>query len=183
VNALPIRFFDAARDTARRLPASAPRGDSHPGWLAGLPIVAKDYNDVAGQLTTYGSPIFANTIAKTTDITVATLEANGAIPIAKSNVPEFAGAHTFNSVFGVTRNPWSLRKSAGGSSGGSAAALASGMVWLAMGSDLGGSLRIPASYCGIVGMRPSAGRVPSACNLSTHCGSRDRWRARWRMSL
>ena len=165
VNALPIRFFDAARDTARRLPASAPRGDSHPGWLAGLPIVAKDYNDVAGQLTTYGSPIFADAIAKTTDITVATLQANGAIPIAKSNVPEFAGAHTFNSVFGVTRNPWNLRKSAGGSSGGSAAALASGMVWLAMGSDLGGSLRIPASYCGIVGMRPSAGRVPRGVGL------------------
>src|ERR1700737_4672366 len=118
VNALPIRFFDAARDAARRLPASAPRGDSPPGWLAGLPIVAKDYNDVAGQLTTYGSPIFANAIAKTTEITVPPLEANGAIPIAKSNVPEFAGAHTFNSGFGGTHNPWSLRKSAGGSSGG-----------------------------------------------------------------
>jgi amidase len=83
VNALPIRFFDAARRAARRLPAAAPRGDSHPGWLAGLPIVAKDYNDIAGQLTTYGSPIFANTIAKTTDITVATQRPSRPVPIRR----------------------------------------------------------------------------------------------------
>jgi len=165
VNALPIRFFEEARDAARRLRPFYLANDATPGWLAGLPIAVKDYNDIAGQPTTCGSPIFADAIANTTDITVATLEANGAIPIAKSNVPEFAGANTFNSVFGATRNPWNLRMSAGGSSGGSAAALAAGMVWLAMGSDLGGSLRIPASYCGIVGMRPSAGRVPRGKGL------------------
>jgi amidase len=165
VNALPIRFFDRGRDAARRLDAARARRDARPGWLAGLPIAVKDYNDIAGQPTTYGSPIFAHAIATATDITVATLEANGAIPIVKSNVPEFAGANTFNPIFGATRNPWDLRMSAGGSSGGAAAALASGMIWLAMGSDLGGSLRIPASYCGIVGLRPSVGRVPRGVGL------------------
>ncbi|MFX5555042.1 amidase family protein, partial [Acinetobacter baumannii] len=83
------------------------------------------------------------------------LENAGGIAMAKSNVPEFAGSNTFNSVFGATRNPWDLRMSAGGSSGGAAAALSAGMAWLAMGSDVGGSLRIPASFCGIVGLRPS----------------------------
>jgi amidase len=88
------------------------------------------------------------------------LRANGAIPLAKSNVPEFAGSHTFNPVWGITRNPWNLDRTAGGSSGGAAAALAAGEVWLANGSCLGGSLRIPASFCGIVGLRPSPGVVP-----------------------
>ncbi len=160
VNALPIRFLDQARAAAKRLAAKAPGQDARPGWLAGLPIAVKDYNDVGGQITTYGSPIFAQSRAACSDLTVAALEASGAIPIAKSNVPEFAGAHTFNTIFGATRNPRHTGMTAGGSSGGSAAALAAGMVWLSTGNDLGGSLRIPASYCGIVGMRPSVGRVP-----------------------
>ncbi|MBL8670594.1 MAG: amidase [Alphaproteobacteria bacterium] len=160
VNALPIRFLDRARDQARHFSARSSARPGDRGWLAGLPIAVKDYNDVAGERTTYGSPIFAGNVAAESDTTVRTLEAAGAIPLAKSNVPEFAGAHTFNTVFGATRNPWSARRSAGGSSGGSAAALASGMVWLATGNDLGGSLRIPASFCGVVGMRPSVGRVP-----------------------
>src|SRR5690606_31258444 len=126
----------------------------------GLPIAVKDYNDVAGQPTTYGSPIFARNVPAESDLTVRRLEASGAIPIAKSNVPEFAGSNTFNRVFGATRNPWDLKLTAGGSSGGSAAALAAGLVWLATGNDLGGSLRIPASYCGVVGLRPSVGRAP-----------------------
>ncbi|MCI0625405.1 MAG: amidase [Acidobacteria bacterium] len=160
INALPLRFFDRARDAAKRLPSKLAERSSPPGWLAGLPIAVKDYNDVAGQTTTYGSPIFKNNIPACSDTTVLILEASGAIPIAKSNVPEFAGANTFNSVYGATRNPWNLERSAGGSSGGAAAALAAGMVWLATGNDLGGSLRIPASFCGIVGLRPSVGRVP-----------------------
>jgi len=125
----------------------------------------KDYNDVAGERTTYGSPLFAENVAGVSDLTVRTLQASGAILIAKSNVPEFAGANTFNTMFGATRNPWDPRLSAGGSSGGSAAALASGQVWLATGNDLGGSLRIPASFCSVVGLRPSVGRVPrpAAC--------------------
>jgi amidase len=157
VNALPIRFLDDARARAK---AFRPQPTEHPGWLAGLPIAIKDYNDVEGQLTTYGSPIFAEHRALADDRTVATLRANGAIPLAKTNVPEFAGSHTFNPVWGITRNPWDRTRTAGGSSGGAAAALAAHEVWLANGSCLGGSLRIPASFCGIVGFRPSAGVVP-----------------------
>lgn len=160
VNALPIRNFEAARDAARNAPKPTPDAMSAPGWLGGLPIAVKDYNDLAGTPTTCGSPIYKDNIAARSDLTVANLERRGAIPVAKSNVPEFAGANTFNTVFGATRNPWNTSLTAGGSSGGSAAALAAGMVWLATGNDLGGSLRIPASYCGIVGMRPSVGRVP-----------------------
>lgn len=160
VNALPIRNFAAARAMARAFPKASAETMAAPGWLGGLPIAVKDYNDLAGMPTTRGSPIFKDRIAERSDLTIANLERRGAIPIAKSNVPEFAGANTFNTVFGATRNPWNTSLTAGGSSGGSAAALASGMVWLATGNDLGGSLRIPASYCGIVGMRPSVGRVP-----------------------
>ena len=162
VNALPIRFLDVARDQAKGFRRDA---REHPGWLAGLPVAIKDYNDVGGQLTTLGSPIYAQHVAPTDDRTVATMRANGAIPIAKSNVPEFAGSHTFNPVWGVTRNPWDLGRTAGGSSGGAAAALAAHEVWLANGSCLGGSLRIPASFCGIVGLRPSAGVVPRGDGL------------------
>lgn len=167
VNALPIRFLDTAREKARQFMAQKPPQDPPAGWLAGLPLAAKDYNDVAGQRTTFGSPIFADAVAPANDHTVATLEASGAIFMAKSNVPEFAGSNTFNPVFGATRNPWNLKMTAGGSSGGAAAALASGTQWLAMGSDLGGSLRIPASYCAIVGMRPSIGRVPFAAAVQS----------------
>lgn len=162
VNALPIRFLDVARDQAKGFRREA---REHPGWLAGLPVAIKDYNDVGGQLTTLGSPIYAQHVASTDDRTVATMRANGAIPVAKSNVPEFAGSHTFNPVWGVTRNPWDLGRTAGGSSGGAAAALAAHEVWLANGSCLGGSLRIPASFCGIVGLRPSAGVVPRGDGL------------------
>src|SRR5262245_7870757 len=162
VNALPIRFFDVARAEAKTLRRE---GEAHPGWLAGLPMAVKDYNDVAGQLTTAGSPIFADHRAEADDRTVATLRASGAIPLAKSNVPEFAGSHTFNPVWGVTRNPWNLGRTAGGSSGGAAAALAAHEVWLANGSCLGGSLRIPASFCGVVGLRPSPGVVPRGDGL------------------
>jgi amidase len=162
VNALPIRFLDVARDQARHFRREA---SDHPGWLAGLPIAVKDYNDVGGQLTTCGSPIYAHHVAAHDDRTVATLRANDAIPLAKSNVPEFAGSHTFNPVWGVTHNPWDLGRTAGGSSGGAAAALAAHEVWLANGSCLGGSLRIPASFCGVVGLRPSAGVVPRGDGL------------------
>jgi len=164
INALPIQFFDEARDIAKKF-----KQQKNPplGWLAGLPIAVKDYNDVAGQLTTYGSPIYANNRPIKDDLTVATLRGNGAIPLAKSNVPEFAGSHTFNPVWGLTKNPWNLGKTAGGSSGGAAASLAAGELWLANGSCLGGSLRIPASFCGVVGLRPSPGIVPrGARNVS-----------------
>jgi amidase len=160
LNALPTLCADRARDRARRLMESAAAVAPGPGWLAGLPIAVKDLNDVAGVRTTHGSPIYADHVPVRSDIMVERLEANGGIVLAKSNTPEFgAGANTFNAVFGETLNPWNTRLTVGGSSGGSAAALAAGQVWLATGSDLGGSLRTPASFCSIVGLRPSPGRV------------------------
>jgi amidase len=163
VNALPIRCFDRARAQAKTqssLPASKDKKS-----LQGLPIAVKDYNDLGGVRTTYGSPICADNVPAKSDATVAMLERNGAIPVAKSNVPEWAGGNTFNPVFGPTRNPWDTRMSAGGSSGGSAAALASGSVWLATGNDLGGSLRTPSAFNGIVGLRPGPGIVPRGNRL------------------
>ncbi|MBI3512466.1 MAG: amidase [Proteobacteria bacterium] len=157
VNALPTLCAERARAAALRLPAGSA---DDPGWLAGLPIAIKDTADVAGVRTTYGSPIYADHVPTTSSATVDMLEARGALVLAKSNTPEFAaGANTFNEVFGKTRNPWRTTQTAGGSSGGAAAALATGQAWLAHGSDLGGSLRIPASFCGVVGLRPSPGRV------------------------
>jgi amidase len=160
INALVTLCFDRAREHASVL-MQKPISES--GLLAGLPVPIKDLTDVAGVRSTQGSPIFANKIALESDILVRHMEGEGGIVYAMSNTPEFgAGAHTFNEVFGVTRNPWNLNLSAAGSSGGAAAALASGMAWLAHGSDMGGSLRNPASFCGVVGMRPSPGRVASS---------------------
>jgi amidase len=157
INALPTLCFDRAREQARAL---MQKPIAERGFLAGLPVPIKDLTDVAGVRSTQGSPIFAHKIATESDILVRHLEGEGGIIYAMSNTPEFgAGAHTFNEVFGVTRNPWNLNLSASGSSGGAAAALASGMAWLAHGSDMGGSLRNPASFCGVVGLRPSPGRV------------------------
>jgi amidase len=157
VNALPILCFDRARAHAKAL-MKKPLGDR--GLLAGLPVPIKDLTNVAGVLNTQGSPIYKDYVPARSDIMVEGLESRGALIYAKSNVPEFgAGANTFNEVFGATRNPWDLSRSAAGSSGGAAVALATGMAWLAQGSDVGGSLRNPASFCGIVGLRPSIGRV------------------------
>ncbi len=159
VNALPTLCLERAREQAARL-GRIPLEDRPPWHLHGLPIAVKDLQEVAGVRTTYGSPIYADYVPEHSELDVEVLEANGALVIAKSNTPEFgSGGHTFNEVFGTTLNPWNLAKSAGGSSGGSAAALASGQVWLATGTDLGGSLRIPASFCSVVGLRPSPGRV------------------------
>ncbi|MEP6826918.1 MAG: amidase family protein [Aestuariivirga sp.] len=160
INALPTLCFDRARERAKLLMR---KPVSERGILAGLPIPIKDLADVQGVRSTQGSPIFANRIADESDILVRHLEGEGGIVYSMSNTPEFgAGAHTFNEVFGVTRNPWNLKLSAAGSSGGAAAALASGMAWLAHGSDMGGSLRNPASFCGVVGMRPSPGRIAAS---------------------
>ncbi len=132
------------------------------GPLHGLPFAFKDTHDVSGWRTTYGSPLFADHVPDADDLVVERIRAAGAVPIGKTNVPEFAaGSHTFNRVFGTTLNPVDPTRSAGGSSGGAACALRAGMVPLADGSDMGGSLRNPASFCGVVGLRPSLGRVPS----------------------
>lgn len=164
VNALPILCLDRARKQARAMTEQRVSADAK-GPLWGLPLAVKDYNDLGGVATTYGSPLFADNIAHNSDATVAKLQASGAIPVGKSNVPEWAGAHTFNPVFGHTLNPWNSAVSAGGSSGGSGVALATGMVPLATGNDLGGSLRVPASFNGVVGLRPSPGRVPRGARL------------------
>ena len=157
VNALPILCFDRARDNARQL-MKKPANER--GLLAGLPVPIKDLTDVSGVRNTQGSPIFKDNIPDRSDILVERLEDNGAVIYAKSNTPEFgAGANTFNEVFGATLNPWDTSRSAAGSSGGAAVALATGTAWLAHGSDMGGSLRNPASFCGVVGLRPSIGRV------------------------
>lgn len=160
VNALVTLCFDRAESQAKAL---MKRPIAERGLLAGLPIPIKDLTDVAGVRSTQGSRIFADRIAETSDILVQHLEGEGGLIYAMSNTPEFgAGAHTFNDVFGVTRNPWNTALSAAGSSGGAAAALATGMAWLAHGSDMGGSLRNPASFCSVVGLRPSPGRVAAS---------------------
>ena len=131
------------------------------GPLHGLPIGVKDLHRTAGLRTTFGSPVFENFTPEEDDLIVERHRAAGAIVVGKTNTPEFgAGSQTFNAVFGATRNPWDPARTPGGSSGGSAAALAAGLTPLADGSDFGGSLRNPASFCGVFGLRPTPGRVP-----------------------
>ena len=133
---------------------------NHPGYLHGLPVVIKDLTNVKGVRTTYGSKIYKDNIPEASDFLVERIEKMGGIIIGKTNTPEFgAGSQTFNEIFGATPNPWNLEYTAGGSSGGTASAVATGAAWLGTGSDLGGSLRNPASFCGIVGIRPSAGTI------------------------
>lgn len=164
VNAMPTLCLDRARDQANLLMAN-PLDDPPPHYLYGLPIAIKDLTDVRGVRTTYGSTIFSDNVPHRSDYLVEILEQNGAIVIGKTNTPEFgAGGNTFNEVFGQTLNPWNTKMTCGGSSGGAAVALATGEVWLAAGSDLAGSLRTPASYCSIVGFRPSPGRIPTGPN-------------------
>ncbi len=132
------------------------------GKLHGLPVIIKDVTETAGLRTTYGSPIYAEHIPARDALVVERLKAAGAIVIGKSNTPEMAlGGHTDNPLFGHTRNPWDPEKSPGGSTGGGAAALVTGMAALAEGTDLGGSLRIPAAFCGLAGLRPTPGLVPT----------------------
>jgi amidase len=157
VNALPTLCPERAREAAQNLP---PAPEDKRGWLGGLPVAIKDMMEVEGVRTTYASPIYKDFVPGFSHPMVEKLEANGGLVLAKSNTPEFAaGASTFNEVFGKTRNPWNTSLTAGGSSGGSAVALATGQIWLAHGSDHGGSLRGPGSHNSVVGMRPSPGRV------------------------
>ena len=160
VNAVVTRCFERALARAARADEALARGEE-PGLLHGLPVAHKDLVDTAGVRTTYGSPLFAAHVPDRDALVVRRMAQAGAISLGKTNTPEFgAGSHTVNPVFGATRNPYDLSRSAGGSSGGAAAALAARMICLADGSDLGGSLRNPASFCNVVGLRPSPGRVP-----------------------
>lgn len=160
VNAV-VTLNQHALDDARELERRLSRGED-PGLLCGLPVGIKDVTPVAGLRTTYGSCVYRDHVPREDALVVQRLRAAGAVILGKTNCPEFAaGGNTFNEVFGRTRNPWDPTRSAGGSTGGGAAALVTGMIALAEGTDLGGSLRIPASFCGVVGLRPSVGLVPT----------------------
>ena len=141
--------------------------DEAPGALHGLPMAIKDLEDTAGMRTTYGSPIYRDHVPAADTLMVTRLRRAGAIVVGKTNTPEFgAGSQTFNPVFGATRNPYDRARTPGGSSGGAAAAVASGMVPFADGSDVGASIRNPASFCNVVGLRTAPGRVPAVPSAS-----------------
>jgi aspartyl-tRNA(Asn)/glutamyl-tRNA(Gln) amidotransferase subunit A len=172
VNALPIRLFDEALEQASQAEARYAGRGEEPRALEGLPVAVKDEVEVAGQLCTEGSLILKDNVATQTAAYVQRIIDAGGIIHARSATPEFCcAAITDSRIWGVTRNPWNLAYSPGGSSGGSAAALAAGMATLATGSDIGGSIRIPASFCGVVGFKPPYGRVPQAppFNLDHYC--------------
>ena len=161
VNAVVTRCFDRALTRAAEADDALARGEVL-GLLHGLPVAHKDLAETAGVRTTYGSPVFAGYVPDFDALQVERMSRAGAISLGKTNTPEFgAGSHTVNPVFGATRNPYDPSRSAGGSSGGAAAALAARMICLADGGDLGGSLRNPASFCNVVGLRPAPGRVPT----------------------
>ncbi len=160
INAYVTVAVDAARAAASQAEEVLQRGQPL-GPLHGIPVAIKDLTPTAGIRTTFGSRLFENNVPTEDALIVTRLKAAGAIVVGKTNTPEFgAGSNTTNAVFGPTRNPWDTALSPGGSSGGSAAALAAGLCPIAEGSDHGGSLRGPASLCGVIGFRTSAGRVP-----------------------
>lgn len=166
VNALPTLCLDRAERAVLALEALPP---AERGLLAGLPISIKDAYNVEGVRTTLGSLAFANHVPTESDYMVEAIEAAGGIIYAKSNTPEFqAGANTFNDVFGKTLNPWDTTRSAAGSSGGAAVAVATGMAHIAQGADNACSLRYPASFCGVVGLRPTPGLVPQGPSVLPH---------------
>ena len=161
LNAYCTVAAEPALDAARRATAALGRRSARLGALHGVPVSIKDNAETKGIRTTWGSKVFERHVPDADALVVARLKAAGAIILGKTNLPEFAaGANTFNAVFGVTRNPWNPALTCAGSSGGAAVALATGLGPLAEGSDLGGSLRLPAAFCGVVGFRTSPGLVP-----------------------
>ena len=159
INAVVVRDFDDARLQARAADAALARGERRP--LLGVPMTVKESHNVGGLPTTWGSPAFGNWTAPEDSVGVARLKAAGAVVLGKTNIPPFLGDwQSANPVYGQTRNPWNLERSPGGSSGGAAAAVAAGMVPLEFGSDIGGSIRIPAAFCGVYGHKPSFNLIP-----------------------
>jgi aspartyl-tRNA(Asn)/glutamyl-tRNA(Gln) amidotransferase subunit A len=172
VNAVPIRFFDEALGAARLAQERYAGKHGGPRPLEGIPVAVKDEVEVAGQPCTAGSLVFKDNVADITAASVQRIIDAGGIIHVRTTTPEFCcAAITESRLWGVTRNPWNLDFSPGGSSGGSGAALAAGMATLATGSDIGGSIRIPASFCGVVGFKPPYGRVPQLppFNLDHYC--------------
>ena len=169
VNAMAATDYAGARQAAKGAEAAVLRGEPL-GLLHGLPTGIKDLEETAGLLTTFGSPLFRDYVPERDASMAARVRAAGAIIVAKTNTPEFgAGANTRNAVWGATGNPFNPNLSAGGSSGGSAVALACDMLPVCTGSDTGGSLRIPAAMCGVVGFRPSPGLVGSDLSAGLSC--------------
>ena len=159
INALPTLCFDRARQHADRIAALAVE---QRGMLCGLPVTIKDLTPVAGVRTSFGSRVYENHVPEYSDQLVSLIEKRGGVVYAKSNTPEFGtGGITFNDVFGITRTPRNTNFASGGSSGGAAASLAAGSAWLSHGSDMAGSLRTPASFCGVTSLRPSPGKIHS----------------------
>ncbi len=165
INAYCTLVPDMALEAARKAESAIMQGKES-GLLAGIPVSIKDVTPTAGIRTTYGSKLYENFVPAEDELLVERVKKEGGIILGKTNTPEFAaGASTFNQVFGITRNPWNTAYTVGGSSGGAAASVAAGIGPLASGSDLGGSLRVPASFCGVIGLRPSPGRIPHYPNL------------------
>jgi len=159
LNAVVVRDFDRARDAAKSADAALSRGERRP--LLGIPMVVKESFNVAGLPTTWGIPKFKDWTPQEDAVTVARVKAAGAVVLGKTNVPIFLGDwQSYNDIYGTTNNPWDLGRTPGGSSGGSAAALAAGFGPLSLGSDIGGSLRAPAHYCGVYAHKPTWGLVP-----------------------
>ena len=172
INALPIRLFDRALEAARHAEERFAGRHGGPRPLEGIPVAVKDEVEVAGQPCTAGSLLFKDEVPDLTAASVQRVIDAGGIIHARSATPEFCcAAVTESRLWGITRNPWNPAFSPGGSSGGSGAALAAGMATLATGSDIGGSIRIPASFCGVVGFKPPYGRIPQLppFNLDTYC--------------
>lgn len=166
INALPTNCFKRAK---RVIKNNTNNFFAQQKPLLGLPVPIKDSYSVSGVRTTFGSLAFKDFVSKHSDLVTQTLEKSGAVIYAKSNTPEFeAGASTFNDVFGITRNPWNIKCSTAGSSGGAAASVATGMAFIAQGSDFACSIRYPAAFCGIVGLRPTPGLVPQGPNRLPH---------------
>jgi amidase len=165
VNAIITLVADQARAAAAELDEGAAHG-RFAGILHGLPVAHKDNLETKGIRTTFGTTLLEHNVPDRSELIVERMEQAGAVTIGKTNVPEYAaGSQTFNRLFGPTRNPWDLTKTCGGSSGGSAVAVACGMMPIGNGTDLGGSLRNPASFCSVVGFRPSAGRIPRVLSM------------------
>ena len=160
INAVVVRDFDRARDAARAADAAVSRGEAGP--LVGVPMTLKESHDVAGLPSTWGADMFKGHVARADGVVAARLKAAGAIILGKTNVPPMLSDwQSTNPIYGRTVNPWDPTRTPGGSSGGSAAALAAGMAALEFGSDIGGSIRVPAAFCGVYGHKPSFNLIPS----------------------
>jgi amidase len=159
INAVVVRDFERGREAAKRADAALARGEHRP--LLGIPMVVKESFDVAGLPTTWGVPAFKDFVAQEDALMVARVKAAGAVILGKTNVPYLLGEwQSYNDIYGTTNNPWDLKRTPGGSSGGSSAALAAGYGPLSLGSDIGGSLRVPAHYCGIYAHKPTLNLIP-----------------------